>query len=70
MPTRNTHIDPKQRNSLKLLQTHNLPTDYVENIKSTNKRRNLLLTIQAVDYFLRNRKDAAKDPDAEKSYFA
>ena len=52
MPTRSTcarmddqrkdHIDPKrpkQRNRPKQLQIHNLPTDYVENIDSTNKRR-------------------------------
>ena len=55
MPTKSTrtrindqrkdHIDPegpKQRNRPKQLQTHNLPTDDVENINSTNKGRNLL----------------------------
>ena len=56
MPTWSTHtwmddqrkgqIDPKgpkQRNCSKQLQTHNLPTDDVEHINSTNKRRDLLL---------------------------
>ena len=40
------HIDPKgpkQRNCPKRLQTHNLLTEDVENINSTNKGRNLLL---------------------------
>ena len=43
---RKNHIDPKgpkQRNRPKQLQTHNLPTDDVENINSTNKERDLLL---------------------------
>ena len=43
---RKDHIDPKgpkQRNRPKQLQTHNLPTDDVENISSTNKGRGLLL---------------------------
>ena len=43
---RKDHIDskrPKQRNRPKQLQTHNLPTDDMENIYSTNKGRNLLL---------------------------
>ena len=57
MPTNNTrtrvddprkdHIDTKglkQRNLPKQLQTHNLPTDDVENINSTNKERDLLLS--------------------------
>ena len=35
---------PKQRNCPKQLQTHNLATDDVENINSTNKGRDLLLT--------------------------
>ena len=56
MPTRNTrtrmddqrkyHIDPEgptQRNRPKQLQTHNLPTDDVENINSKNTGRDLLL---------------------------
>ena len=56
MPTRSTgiriddqredHIDvegPTQGNRSKQLQTHNLPTDDVENIKSTNKGRDLQL---------------------------
>ena len=55
MPTRSTctqmddqrkdHTDqkaPKQKNCPKQLQTHNLPTDDVENINSTNKGRDLL----------------------------
>ena len=55
MPTRSTHtrIDDqrkyhldtkgsKQRNHPTQPQTHNLPTNDVENISSTNKRRNLL----------------------------
>ena len=33
---------PKQRNHAKQLQTHNFPTDDVENINSTNKGRVLL----------------------------
>ena len=44
---RKDHIDPKgpkQRNRPKQLQTHNLPTDDVENINCTNKGRDLLLT--------------------------
>ena len=43
---RNDHIDPEgpnQRNPSKQLQTHNLPTDDVENINSTNKGKDLLL---------------------------
>ena len=43
---RNDHIDtkgPKQRNRPKQLQTHNLPTNDVENINNTNKGRDLLL---------------------------
>ena len=43
---RKDHIEPKvhkQRNHYKQLQTHNLPTDDVENIDSTNKGRDLLL---------------------------
>ena len=43
---RKDHIDlkgPKQKKRLKQLQTHNLPTDDVENINSTNKGRYLLL---------------------------
>ena len=43
---RKDHIDikgPKQRNRPKQLQTHNLPSDDVENINSTNKERDLLL---------------------------
>ena len=56
MPTRSTptqmddqrkdHIDPEghnQRNRPKQLQTHNLPTDDMENINSTNKEKDLLL---------------------------
>ena len=57
MPTRSTRtriddqikylIDqkrPKQRNRPKQLQTHNLPTDDVENFNSTNKGKDLPLT--------------------------
>ena len=43
---RKEHIDPegpKQRNRSKQLQTHNLPTDDVENIISTSKGRDLQL---------------------------
>ena len=43
---RKDHIDPKghkQRNLPKQLHTHNLPTDGVENINSTDKGRDLLL---------------------------
>ena len=41
------HVDPKgpkQRNHPKQLHTHYLPTDDVENISSTKKGRDLLLT--------------------------
>ena len=43
---RNDNIDtkgPKQRNCPKQLQTHNVPTNDMENINSTNKGINLLL---------------------------
>ena len=43
---RKDHLDPKepkQKNCPKQLQTHNLPTDDVENINSTNKGRDLVL---------------------------
>ena len=43
---RKDHIDlkgPKQRHRLKQQQAHNLHTDDVENIYSTNKGRDLLL---------------------------
>ena len=43
---RKDHIDtkgPKKRNCPKQLPIHNLPTDDVENINSTNKGRDLLL---------------------------
>ena len=46
---RKEHIDtkgPKQRNCAKQLQTHNLPTDDVENINSTNRGRYWLLANQ------------------------
>ena len=56
MPTKSTHtrinnqrkdqIDlkgPKQKKYTKWLQTHNLPTDDMENINNPNKRRDLLL---------------------------
>ena len=64
---RKDHIDPKgptQMNRPKQLQTHNLPTDEVENMNNTNKRRDLLL----MDCSLMNRKDAGKDPEAQQSY--
>ena len=41
------HIDtkgPNQRKPPKQLQTHNLPTNDVENINSTDKERDLLLS--------------------------
>ena len=38
--------EPKQRNQHTQLQTHNLPTNDVENINRTNKRRYLLLAHQ------------------------
>ena len=44
---RKDHIDPKgpkQKNCPKQLLIHNLPTDDVENINSTNKERDLLLS--------------------------
>ena len=43
---RKDYIDtkgPTQRNRPKQLQTHNLPSNDVENINSTNKERDLLL---------------------------
>ena len=42
---RKDYINPKgpKRNHLKQLQTHNLPTDDVENIYSTNQGSDLLL---------------------------
>ena len=51
MPTRSTctkmddqrKVNIDQRNRLKQLQTHNLPTDDVKNINGTHKRRDLLL---------------------------
>ena len=66
---RKDQIDPKgpeQRNRPKQLQTHHLPTDDVENINSTNKGRNLLLinNLGILPW-----KDAAKDPEAQQSYF-
>ena len=36
-------VGPTQENRLKHLQTHNLPTDDVENLNSTNKGKDLLL---------------------------
>ena len=47
---RKDHIDPKgakQRNHHKQLQTHNLPTEDVENINSINKGRDLLFANEA-----------------------
>ena len=44
---RKDHIDPEgpnQGNHPKQLQTHKMPTDDVENINSTSKGRDLLLT--------------------------
>ena len=64
---RKDHIDPKglkQRSRPKQLQTHNLPTNNVENIYSTNKRRE---KIQGGS--LKNRKVATKNPEAQQSYF-
>ena len=43
MTKKKDHIDPKgptQGNRPHQLQTHNLPTDNMENINSTNKGRN------------------------------
>ena len=63
---RKDHIDPegpKQRNRSKQLRTHNLPTDNVENINITNKE--IYYSLKTVDCSLRNRKDAAKDPNAQ-----
>ena len=60
------HIDskgPKQRSHSKQLQTHNLPTNDVENINSTNKGRNLQLANKPWI-----RKDAVKDSEAQQSY--
>ena len=47
---RKDRIDPEwlpQGNHLKQLRTHNLPTDDVENINSTNKGRDLVLTYKS-----------------------
>ena len=59
-------IDPKgpnHKNLPKKLQTHNMFTDDVENINSSNKGRDLELANN------RNRKDAANFPEAQQSYF-
>ena len=58
----------KQSNRPKQLQTDNLPTDDVENVNNTNKGKKLQLLLAAV-CFLRNRKDAVKDPEAQQNYF-
>ena len=66
------HIDPKgppQGSHLKQLLIHNLPTNDVENINRTNKWRDLLLAIKPQIFFLKNGKDATKDPEAQQSYF-
>ena len=52
-------------NRPKQLQTYNLPTDDVENINITNKGRDLRLANKPRI----NRKDTAKDPEAQQSYF-
>ena len=44
MTKRRTTKGPKQRKRPKQLRTHNLPTNDVENINSTNKRRDLPLS--------------------------
>ena len=56
----------QKRNRPKHLQTHNLPTNDLENINSADKGRYLL---QAAVCSLTNRKDAAKDLEAHQSYF-
>ena len=65
---RKDHIDPTgpmQRNRPKQLQTHNLPTDDVKNINSTNKGRDLLLTnkLQIVPW------EKERMPQRIQSYF-
>ena len=67
---RKDHIDPKvrkQRNRPQHLQTHNLTTNDVENINSTNKGIDLLLFNKQRS--LSNRKDAAKEPEAQHNNF-
>ena len=76
MPPRNTrtrmdeqskyHFDPKrlkQSNRSKQLQTHNMPTDDVQNINSINKGRNLQPT-NKLWIFHESRKDTANDTAA------
>ena len=57
---------PKQRNRSKQLQTHNLLTDDVENIDSSNKGRDLLLANKP-RFVHWGTKDAAKYPEARQS---
>ena len=82
MPTRRTPIrmdnqrkdhivpkGPKQRNHSNQLQTHNLPTDDVENINSTNKEKDFLLANKPQIVPWEAKKDTAKDPEAQQNYF-
>ena len=69
---RKDHIDPEgptHWNRPRQLQTHNLPTDDVEKINITKKGRDLLLANKTQIVPWGNRKDAAKDPEAQESYF-
>ena len=61
--------DPLAGTSPKQLQTHNLPTDDVENLNTTNKGIDFSTRLQVADCSLRNRKNAAKSPEARESYF-
>ena len=68
---RKDHIDPKgpkQKNRSKQLQTHNLPTNDLENISCTNKGRDLILAKKPriVPW---GTEDCCKDPEAQPSYF-
>ena len=64
---RKNHIDPKwtpQKNRPKQLLTYNVPTYFVQNTNCTNNGRDL----QATNCSARNRKETAKDPEAQDSY--
>ena len=62
------HSDPKipqKKNHPKQLQTHNVPTNDVENTNGTNKGGHLLFT--AEDCSLRNKKNAARESEEQEN---